>query len=222
MISAKSICRHYGSGNVKVTALDDLSLEIGKEEKVAIVGRSGSGKSTLLNLIAALDTPSSGTLIVNQCEPAKLDHEQKAKFRLQDVGIVFQSFQLIPQRTAFQNIELPLILAGQPIFARRKKVRKLLQRVGLEKRANHKPHQLSGGEQQRVSIARALINEPAVVLADEPTGNLDTENAREVMNLILGMIEAQKSTFCLITHDQQLAENVSDRVLTLQDGKLVN
>ncbi len=221
MISASSLSRHYGTGNAKITAIDDLSVEIGKGEKVAILGRSGSGKSTLLNLFAGLDTPSSGELSVNGSQPANLDAAGKAKYRLLEVGIVFQSFQLIPQRTAFQNVELPLILAGVPMLKRRKKVRELLRRVGLEKRARHKPHQLSGGEQQRVSIARAMVNDPPVILADEPTGNLDTQSAAEVIALMLEMIEAQNSTLCLITHDESLAGEIADRVITLRDGRLV-
>ena len=220
MIVADSISRHYGTGNAKVTALDELSLEIKNGEKVAILGRSRSGKSTLLNLIAGLDTPSSGMLSVNGNETAKLDSAEKAEYRLKQIGVVFQSFQLIPHRTAFQNIELPLILAGVPILKRRKKVRELLKRVGLEKRARHKPHQLSGGERQRISIARAMVNEPPVLLADEPTGNLDTRNAADVMALMLEMVEAKEATLCLITHDESLADQVADRVITLRDGKL--
>ena len=222
MIVADSISRHYGSGNAKVTALDELSLEIKKGEKVAILGRSGSGKSTLLNLIAGLDTPSSGKLLVNERETAKLDAQGKADYRLNQIGVVFQSFQLIPHRTAFQNIELPLILAGVPILKRRKKVNELLKRVSLQKRSHHKPNQLSGGERQRISIARAMANEPPVLLADEPTGNLDTKNAAEVMGLMLEMIEANNSTMCLITHDESLAKQIADRVIVLQDGKLIS
>ena len=222
MIVADSISRHYGVGNAKVTALDELSLEIRKGEKVVILGRSGSGKSTLLNLIAGLDTPSSGTLLVNERETAKLSSKGKADYRLNQIGVVFQSFQLISHRTAFQNIELPLILAGVPILKRRKKVNELLKRIGLEKRSHHKPSELSGGERQRISIARAMANEPPVLLADEPTGNLDTKNAAEVISLMLEMIEANNSTMCLITHDESLAKQIADRVIVLQDGKLVN
>jgi len=176
----------------------------------------------LLNLIAGLDTPSSGELSVNGSQPAKLDSAEKANYRLNEVGVVFQSFQLIPQRTAFQNIELPLILAGVPLLKRRKKVRTLLERVGLAKRARHKPKQLSGGEQQRVSIARAMVNDPPVLLADEPTGNLDSQNAADVMQLMLEMIDAQNITLCLITHSETLADDIADRVIRLQDGKLVS
>lgn len=221
MIVANSISRHYGSGSAEVTALDQLSIEIRKSEKVAILGKSGSGKSTLLNLIAGLDTPTSGNLTVNGKDPAQLNSAQKANFRLKEIGVVFQSFQLIPQRTAFQNIELPLILAGAPLHQRRKTVRDLLKQVGLEKRSNHQPNQLSGGEQQRVSIARALVNRPPVILADEPTGNLDTANAKQVMDLMLKMVDAAGATLCLITHNQSLAKDASDRVINLRDGKLV-
>lgn len=222
MIVADSISRHYGSGNTKVTALDQLSLKIEQGEKVAILGRSGSGKSTLLNLIAGLDTLSSGSLTVNGSDTAKFDSRQKAEYRLKQIGVIFQSFQLIQHRTAFQNIELPLILAGVPMLKRRKKVRELLKRIGLEKRSNHKPNQLSGGERQRISIARALVNDPPVLLADEPTGNLDTKNAAGVTALMTEMVAAQNATLCLITHDEALAKEISDRVIVLADGKLVS
>jgi len=222
MIVADSISRHYGSGNTKVTALDQLSLKIEQGEKVAILGRSGSGKSTLLNLIAGLDTLSSGSLTVNGSDTATFDSRQKAEYRLKQIGVIFQSFQLIQHRTAFQNIELPLILAGVPMLKRRKKVRELLKRIGLEKRSNHKPNQLSGGERQRISIARALVNDPPVLLADEPTGNLDTKNAAGVTALMTEMVAAQNATLCLITHDEALAKEISDRVIVLADGKLVS
>jgi putative ABC transport system ATP-binding protein len=221
MIVASSLSRHYGSGNTRVAALDNVSFSIAEAEKVAFLGRSGSGKSTLLNLLAAMDSPSSGSLTVNGTQPAKLDAAEKAAFRLHQVGVVFQSFQLIPQRTAAQNVELPLILAGTPASERRDRVHALLKKVGLEKRVNHRPWQLSGGEQQRVSIARAMVNEPPIVLADEPTGNLDTQNAKAVMDLMLELIEANNATLFLITHDQSLAKEAADRVETLRDGRLV-
>lgn len=222
MIVANSITRKYHSGDSQITVLDALSIDIQQGEKVAILGRSGSGKSTLLNLIAGLDTPTSGSLIVNGKEPATLNSADKAAFRLQEVGVVFQSFQLIQQRTAYQNIELPLILAGVPPRERREKVRDLLKSVGLEKRSRHRPKQLSGGEQQRIAVARAMVNDPQVILADEPTGNLDTTNSRQVMDLMLTMAAARKSTLCLITHDELLANQVADRVIMLRDGKRVS
>ena len=222
MIVANSLTRRYHSGDSLVTALDALSIKIKPGEKVAILGRSGSGKSTLLNLIAGLDTPTSGKLTVGDKEPAVLNSAEKAQFRLKEIGVVFQSFQLIPQRTAFQNIELPMILAGSAKSTRREKVRDLLQRVGLEKRSSHRPKQLSGGEQQRISIARAMVNDPQVILADEPTGNLDTKNSKQVMDLMLSMIDARKATLCLITHNESLANEVADRVIRLRDGKLVS
>ena len=222
MIVANSLTRKYHSGNSQVTALDALSINIQQGEKVAILGRSGSGKSTLLNLIAGLDTPTSGSLTVNGKEPAALNSAEKAAFRLTEIGVVFQSFQLIPQRTAYQNIELPLILAGVPWRKRRMKVRDLLKSVGLENRSNHRPKQLSGGEQQRIAVARAMVNDPQVILADEPTGNLDTTNSQQVMDLMLAMTDARKSTLCLITHNESLAEEVTDRVILLRDGKLVS
>ena len=222
MIVANSITRKYHSGDSQITVLDALSIDIQQGEKVAILGRSGSGKSTLLNLIAGLDTPTSGSLVVNGKEPATLNSADKAAFRLQEIGVVFQSFQLIQQRTAYQNIELPLILAGVPSRERREKVRDLLKSVGLEKRSRHRPKQLSGGEQQRIAVARAMVNDPQVILADEPTGNLDTTNSRQVMDLMLTMADARQSTLCLITHDELLANQVADRVIMLRDGKRVS
>ena len=222
MIVANSLTRKYHSGASQITALDALTINIQQGEKVAILGRSGSGKSTLLNLIAGLDTPTSGSLTVNGKEPAALDSANKAAFRLKEIGVVFQSFQLVQQRTAYQNIELPLILAGVPRQKRREKVRELLKAVGLEKRSRHRPKQLSGGEQQRVAVARAMVNDPQVILADEPTGNLDTANSQQVMDLILGMTEARNSTLCVITHNESLVKEVTDRVIVLQDGKLVS
>ena len=222
MIVANSLTRKYHSGASQITALDALSINIQQGEKVAILGRSGSGKSTLLNLIAGLDTPTSGSLTVNGKEPAALDSADKAAFRLKEIGVVFQSFQLVQQRTAYQNIELPLILAGVAPRRRREKVRDLLKSVGLEKRSRHRPKQLSGGEQQRIAVARAMVNDPQVILADEPTGNLDTTNSQQVMDLMLAMTDARKSTLCLITHNESLAKEVTDRVILLRDGKLVS
>ena len=219
MIVANSLTRKYHSGDSQITALDAFSINIQQGEKVAILGRSGSGKSTLLNLIAGLDTPTSGSLTVNGKEPAALNSAEKAAFRLKEIGVVFQSFQLIQQRTAYQNIELPLILAGVPLRQRREKVCDLLKSVGMENRSSHRPKQLSGGEQQRIAVARAMVNDPQVILADEPTGNLDTANSKQVMDLMLSMTEARKATLCLITHDESLAQEIADRVILLQDGK---
>ena len=219
MIVANSLTRKYHSGDSQITALDAFSINIQQGEKVAILGRSGSGKSTLLNLIAGLDTPTSGSLTVNGKEPAALNSAEKAAFRLKEIGVVFQSFQLIQQRTAYQNIELPLILAGVPPRQRREKVCDLLKSVGMENRSSHRPKQLSGGEQQRIAVARAMVNDPQVILADEPTGNLDTANSKQVMDLMLSMTEARKATLCLITHDESLAQEIADRVILLQDGK---
>lgn len=222
MIVASSLSRYYGTGSTQVAALDEVTFSINSGEKVAFLGRSGSGKSTLLNLLAAMDSPTAGELSVNGLEPGKLNPAEKANFRLAQVGVVFQSFQLIPQRTAAQNVELPLILAGVPKPLRRERVHSMLQAVGLEKRVNHRPWQLSGGEQQRVSIARAMINDPPVILADEPTGNLDTQNAAATMDLMLELIDAKNATLFLITHDESLAGSAADRIERLQDGKLIS
>lgn len=222
MIVANSLTRKYSSGESEVTALDGLTIHIKEGEKVAILGRSGSGKSTLLNLIAGLDSPTSGSLTVNEKQPSTLSSAEKASFRLNEIGVVFQSFQLIAQRTAYQNVELPLILAGSPPATRREKVMRLLKAVGLERRSGHRPKQLSGGEQQRIAVARAMVNDPQVILADEPTGNLDTKNSQQVMELLLTMTKACKATLCLITHNESLAKQIADRVIILRDGKLVD
>lgn len=222
MIVADSLSRCYGKGDVAVQALNNVSFRIESGEKVSVLGKSGSGKSTLLNLVAAMDSPTSGSLSVNDVQPATMTSEEKALYRLKQIGVVFQSFQLIPHRTAFQNVELPLILSGCDRKQRKSRVREMLAKVGLEKRLRHRPSQLSGGEQQRVSIARAMVHRPAVLLADEPTGNLDSGNATQVTDLMLELLDQQNATLLLITHDKALAKRISDRTVHLKDGQRID
>jgi len=195
-------------------------VRINDGEKVAIVGKSGSGKTTFLNMLSGLDRPTSGRLLVDGQELGKLGASEMAEYRLKSIGVIFQSFQLIAQRTAAQNIELPLIICGMPSRERKREVKEALEKVGLDHRAKHFPFQLSGGEQQRVAIARAIVKKPAVVLADEPTGNLDSTTTTEIMNLLNQVCEDQSLTLVLITHDLDLADRYTDRQLEMSDGKL--
>ena len=220
MISAEHLCKTYESGSNTIRALDNLNLQIDSGEKVAIVGRSGSGKTTLLNMLSGLDRPTSGQLIVDGRDLSKLSQSETASYRINSIGVIFQSFQLIPQRTAAQNIELPLIIAGIPSAQRKQTVDRMLAEVGLENRAGHLPNQLSGGEQQRVAIGRALAKEPSVLLADEPTGNLDSKTATEIMELVAKVTEEHSLTLVLVSHDLQLAKKYTNRQLTMDDGKL--
>lgn len=220
MIQARKISKTYGSKSNSVCALDELNLEIAAGQRVAIVGRSGSGKTTLLNILSGLDRPDSGELVVDGQDLAKIPASKMADYRLNSVGVVFQSFQLIAQRTAAQNIELPLIISGMVSRERRALVDTALAKIGLTDRADHFPYQLSGGEQQRVAIARAIIKKPAVLLADEPTGNLDSKTTSEIMDLLTELSDEQSLTMLLITHDLKLAADYSQVQFVMQDGKL--
>ena len=220
MITAQHLCKIYESNSNSVRALDDLNLKIDSGEKVAIVGRSGSGKTTLLNMLSGLDRPTSGTLSVDGQDLAQLSQAQSADYRMNSIGVIFQSFQLIPQRTAAQNIELPLIIAGVSSAERKQSVQRAIAEVGLENRANHMPFQLSGGEQQRVAIGRALVKQPAVLLADDPTGNLDSKTATQIMDLISQISNQHSLTLVLVTHDLELAKTYTQRQLTMDDGRL--
>jgi predicted ABC-type transport system involved in lysophospholipase L1 biosynthesis ATPase subunit len=220
MIYAHALTKHFGGGTRPVVALDRLDLQIDAEDRVAILGRSGSGKTTLLNLLAGLDRPTSGQLTVAGHALESLTSAEMASYRRQSIGVIFQSFQLIPQRSAFQNVELPLLLDGVPRSERVRRVRDSLQRVGLSDRATHRPWQLSGGEQQRVAIARAIVGRPSLLLADEPTGNLDSKTADAISSLLLDVIAENKTTLVLITHDPMLAQRCANRVLRMVDGRL--
>jgi putative ABC transport system ATP-binding protein len=217
VIQIRNLSMSLFSGGREVPILTDISLNIPAKQFVAITGPSGSGKSTLLGLIAGLDTPSGGSVSVANVEISRLPEHQAATFRLENIGYVFQSFHLIPTLTAVENVAVPLELAGKPDALAL--ARELLSSVGLEGRLEHYPVQLSGGEQQRVALARAFANRPAVLLADEPTGNLDSSTGRQVIELLIQLNRDHGSTLVLVTHDPELAGQ-ADRVVALQDGRV--
>jgi putative ABC transport system ATP-binding protein len=219
MIELEHIRRTFQVGEQTVKALDDISLSIAKGEYVSVMGPSGSGKSTLLNVIALLDQPSEGHYRLNGRPVTQLSDDELAKVRRENIGFVFQFFHLIPRLTAAENIEMPMILAGVSSKARRQRVARALAEVGLEDRARHKPDQLSGGQLQRVAIARAMIMKPEILLADEPTGNLDSQSGKEIIELLEGL-NRQGVTLMIITHDQHIGGRAS-RKIRIVDGKLV-
>src|SRR6516162_5372477 len=221
-IRAVNLSRSYGPASDDVHALRGVSLEVGRGERVALLGKSGSGKSTLLNLLGGLDRPTSGGLCVGGRQLDKLSGREMARFRSTTVGIIFQSFNLITSRTAVENVELPMVFAGRSPRDRLAAARRSLEAVGLGARLNHRPDQLSGGESQRVAVARALVNRPRVILADEPTGNLDSQTASQVMGLILDHVREHAATLVLVTHDEDLAASCTDRVVRLVDGRISN
>ncbi|MEM3464458.1 MAG: ABC transporter ATP-binding protein [Candidatus Bathyarchaeia archaeon] len=209
--------KSYRIGKVTVQALRGVSFCVGEGEFLAVLGPSGSGKSTLLHLIGCLDRPDEGEIIIEGRNVLKLSDDELADLRLKKIGFVFQFFNLLPRLTAFENVKLPLVLAGASEKESYEKAKELLELVGLGERLNHRPSELSGGEQQRVAIARALVNNPKLVLADEPTGNLDTKSGWEIVNLMRRLNEEMKQTFIVVTHDPQIAE-VADRIIYLRDG----
>src|ERR1700732_828845 len=216
------LCRHYQMGEALIRAVDGVSLEVQPGEFVALLGVSGSGKSSLLNLVAGLDRPTSGAVIVHGNNLAALSREQLAKYRLHTVGMVFQSFNLIPSMSLLENVELPLRFAEVDRRERSALARQSLERVGLSGRLKHRPMELSGGEQQRASLARALINRPKLLLADEPTGNLDSRTGTEIMELIHSFNQSLGMTVLMWPHDQALAERYAGRMVHLADGKLLD
>ena len=218
MIELYKVTKRVASGAEALTILDDVSLSIPDGQFVSVVGPSGSGKSTLLGLIAGLDAPTSGEIRIDGLEITGLSEDALAKLRGRKIGIVFQSFHLIPSLTAFENVLVPLEIAG--VRGAREKARRLLADVGLTARAHHYPSQLSGGEQQRVAVARAFSNDPAILLADEPTGNLDSRNGRHVFDLMIEMNRRRGATLVLVTHDHELAA-LADRRISLRDGRVV-
>jgi len=220
-IRTENVCRHYAMGQSLIRAVDGISFEVPAGEFVALLGASGSGKSSLLNLLAGLDRPTSGTVVAQGSDLAKLSREQLAKYRLRAVGMVFQSFNLIPSMTVIENVELPMRFAEVDRAQRGKLAAESLQRVGLGARLHHRPSELSGGEQQRVSLARALINRPQLLLADEPTGNLDSRTGTEIMNLIGEFNRTLGMTVVMVTHERALAERYVQRMIFLEDGKLI-
>jgi ABC-type lipoprotein export system ATPase subunit len=221
-IRLAGVTRTYGPPGAQVTALGGVSLTVQRGERLALLGKSGSGKSTLLHILGGLDHPTSGVVEVGGLDLARLDAGRLARHRLSTVGFIFQSFNLIASRTALQNVELPLVFAGQPPRQRSERARQALAAVGLGQRLHHRPAELSGGEAQRVAIARALVNDPSLVLADEPTGNLDSATAAAIMDLLLGHVQQRGATLVLVTHDEELARKSANRIAWLRDGVLAD
>jgi ABC-type lipoprotein export system ATPase subunit len=221
-IRIENLCRNYRMGETLIRAVDGVSLDVPTGEFVALLGSSGSGKSSMLNLIAGLDRPTSGSVIVQGRDLAKLSREELAKYRLHVVGMVFQSFNLISSMTLAENVELPLRFAEVNRARRDALVTEALERVGLRARMNHRPSELSGGEQQRAALARALINRPQLLLADEPTGNLDSRTGTEIMNMVREFNQELGMTVVMVTHERALAEGYAQRMIFLADGKLVD
>lgn len=219
MIRMKQIRKVYSMGKLEVEALKSIDLEIATNEYVAIVGPSGSGKSTLMNLLGCLDTPSSGEYHLAGDNVASYDRNQLAEVRNKKIGFVFQNFNLLPYATALENVELPLLFGGIPAKERAERAKEMLERVDLKDRMDHKPTELSGGQMQRVAIARALVNRPAIVLADEPTGNLDSNSGRAIVDLFNQMHGAGQ-TIIMITHDSSIAK-LASRIVQIRDGEIV-
>lgn len=218
MIQTDDLWKTYEMGSEKIHALHGVSFEITKNEYVAIMGPSGSGKSTLMNLIGCLDTPSKGKYYLNGKLVSDMDDDELAFIRNREIGFVFQTFNLLPRATALQNVELPLIYAGVPASERHLRAKKVIDQVELTERMNHRPNELSGGQRQRVAIARALVNSPSIILADEPTGNLDSKTGIEIMSLF-DELHAAGNTIILVTHEPDIAAH-ADRAIHLLDGKI--
>jgi len=216
VILTHQLTREYNMGGEVVRALRGVSLQLRKNEYVAVMGPSGSGKSTLMNLIGCLDTPSAGEYWLNGQRVSDLDDDELARIRNREIGFVFQTFNLLPRANALHNVELPLIYAGMPARTRREQAARALERVGLGDRMDHRPNELSGGQRQRVAIARALVNEPSILLADEPTGNLDSTTSAEIMQ-VFGDLHRQGQTIVMVTHEHEIAARAA-RIVTLRDG----
>lgn len=221
-VRSENLCRYHKMGETVIRAVDGVSLSIQSGEFVALLGSSGSGKSSILNLIAGLDRPTSGSVYVQERDLAKLSREELAKYRLRVVGMVFQSFNLIASMTLVENVELPLRFAEIDRSQRQKLAHEALERVGLSARLDHRPSELSGGEQQRAALARALINRPQLLLADEPTGNLDSHTGTEIMEMLRGFNRELGMTVVMVTHERALAERYVQRMIFLADGKVVD
>jgi len=220
-VRAQNLARYYSAGEGVIRAVDGVSLDVRTGEFLALLGSSGSGKSTLLNLIAGLDRPTAGAIFVHDRNLAEMTSEELAQYRRHTVGMVFQSFNLISTMTVTENVELPMRFAEVDRAERVSRVRDALARVGLEARLTHRPSELSGGEQQRVAIARALVNRPSLLLADEPTGNLDSKTGDKILTLLREINRSSGTTVVMITHERALAQRFADRIVFLSDGKLV-
>lgn len=220
-IKIRNLKKIFRMGKEKVYALNGVDLDIYKNEILCLLGTSGSGKSTLLNMIAGLEKPTKGEIIIDKIHIEKLSEEQVTKFRQLNVGFVFQSYNLIGNLTALENVALGLIFKGVDKKTRDKMAKDILEEVGLDKRLNHKPNEMSGGQQQRVSIARAFVDQPKIVFADEPTGNLDTKTSAEIMEMIVGMVRKHKQTLIIVTHDYETAK-YADRIVEISDGKIID
>ncbi len=220
VVKLDNVWKIYKTGKIEYPALRGLNLQVKEGEFVSVMGPSGSGKSTLLNIIGALDRPTKGKVVIAGRDLSSLDDEELAVFRRKVIGFVFQTFNLIPRLTAAENVEVPMIANGVPIRDRVKRAIMLLRIVGMEEFAHHKPMELSGGQQQRVAIARALANNPKIILADEPTGNLDTANKKVVMHLLKKLNKEQGKTIIVVTHDPEVAA-IADRIVYIRDGKIV-
>jgi ABC-type lipoprotein export system ATPase subunit len=221
IIEIKKLGRTYQKGKIQIPALQEVTLDIAEGKFVSIVGKSGSGKSTLLNLIGGLDTASEGTILFDGKGLHNMSRPELANHRKKSVGMIFQSFNLIQSRNALENVDLALTFGGVPRGKRKAVAKSLLEKVGLGYRSTHLPDELSGGETQRVAIARAIANNPKVLLADEPTGNLDSETSEEIMNVLVELNKLQKITVIMVTHDLETAEKVSDMIIKLKDGKVL-
>ena len=218
LIETRDLWKTYTMGDEEIHALRGVSIQIERGEYVAIMGPSGSGKSTLMNLIGCLDTPSKGSYLLNEKEVAAMNDDDLAQIRNEEIGFVFQTFNLLPRATALHNVELPLIYAGMPARERQERARQALERVDLTARASHRPNELSGGQRQRVAIARALVNNPSILLADEPTGNLDSKTGNEIMGVFERLHEAG-NTIVLVTHEADIAA-YAHRVISIRDGQV--
>ncbi len=218
IIRIEGLTKHYKIGDEIIKALNGVDLSIGKNEYVALMGPSGSGKSTIMNIIGCLDTPTSGNYYLNGPDVANLHDNQLAEIRNKEIGFVFQTFNLLPRYSALDNVALPLVYAGIPKDVRQQKAKEALTSVGLADRMFHKPNELSGGQRQRVAVARALVNNPSIILADEPTGNLDTKTSHEIMALF-DQIHAAGNTIIIVTHEEDIAR-MARRIVRMRDGKI--
>lgn len=221
IISTHGLKKYYFVGESTVKALDGVDMTVNKGESVCIAGRSGSGKSTMLNMLAGLELPTSGTVQVASKRLESMNEKARIRFRRDDIGFVFQSYNLMPQYSALENVALPLAIRGAPLKLRNEIAEAMLVRVGLKEHIHHKPGELSGGQQQRVGIARAIITRPPIVLADEPTGNLDTGTSEETMELLTGLFRERGTTFILVSHDPGMRK-YTDRTITFSDGRISN